>query len=144
MPVYSYVGPPHLRTATTPGERIVSSAHLQRVFAAQPEGLPYIVDLTGALRVAPRRSEHVSCAGGADVLAAGELHFPPLRVTNQSTGYCPGPESFEAVRAALSEAGVKPPARFDPEIIFRRCGRCGEMNLVKEAWFVCVFCDADL
>ncbi|MFP1626397.1 hypothetical protein ACLB9X_14755 [Streptomyces sp. 5K101] len=30
------------------------------------------------------------------------------------------------------------------EVVFRRCGTCGQLNVVREDDFVCVFCEADL
>jgi hypothetical protein len=30
------------------------------------------------------------------------------------------------------------------EIMFRRCEKCGERNVVKEGWFVCGVCRTDL
>ena len=60
------------------------------------EEVNFVIDLTGTLRLAPRRSEHVACAGGGPVLSAGEIVFRRERggwtvgeVSNQSTGYCP-------------------------------------------------------
>src|SRR5690349_2201558 len=51
----------------------------------------FTVSLDGDLVIAPRRSEHVACAGGQDVLAAGEIRFAGdgtvAEVTNNSTGY---------------------------------------------------------
>jgi hypothetical protein len=38
------------------------------------EPLTFVVTLDGYLRLAPRRSEHVDCAAGQDVLAAGGNH----------------------------------------------------------------------
>src|SRR5918911_838983 len=68
------------------------------------------------LRLAARRTEHVACAQGAPVLAAGEIRFTRadvlpqvLEITNQSTGYCPEPESWPAVAAALSAIGLAAP-----------------------------------
>jgi hypothetical protein len=29
-------------------------------------------------------------------------------------------------------------------VVFRRCPRCAELNVVKEEFFVCVFCESDL
>ncbi|NMO15217.1 hypothetical protein HPC49_01435 [Pyxidicoccus fallax] len=155
---YTYVGPEEIRRASashpagTPiASRQDAEAWLQAHPDARSEGATYVVDLQGRLRLAPRRSEHVACAGGEEVLAAGEIHFQGtgLRLTvaevsNQSTGYCPDTPCWDAVVLALQAAGLTPPPRFAPEIVFRRCTRCGEVNLVKEAWFVCVFCDADL
>src|SRR5258706_11327733 len=64
------------------------------------EPFTFVVALDGLLRLAPRRSEHVTLAGGRDVLAAGEITFVSAekgwRVaegTNQSTGYCPDPDN---------------------------------------------------
>ncbi|RKH95581.1 hypothetical protein D7Y15_41915 [Corallococcus sp. AB030] len=103
------------------------------------------------MRLAPRRSEHVACAGGEEVLAAGEIRFhrglagPSVTdVSNQSTGYCPDTTCWTAVEWAFAKAGLNPSAGFTHEAVFRRCTQCGEINLVKEAWCVCVFCEADL
>ncbi len=49
-----------------------------------------------------------------------------------------------AVAAALAGAGVAVPAGFNYSFVFRRCPRCGQTNLIKEAWFVCACCDAEL
>jgi hypothetical protein len=61
-------------------------------------------------RPAPRarRSEHVVCAGGGLVRAAGELRFElrhgsvvVAEASNQSTGYCPEPQSWTARAARI-------------------------------------------
>jgi hypothetical protein len=119
---------------------------------AETEGATFVVDPAGVLRIAPRRSEHVACAGGGAVLAAGEIRFARLaggrvevvEVSNQSTGYCPDPDCWPAVAAALAAAGIRAPTGFTSACVFRRCGACGQTNLVKEAWFVCATCDAEL
>jgi hypothetical protein len=155
---YTYVGPEEIRrsVASFPvGTAIASLRDLEAWLAANPdalgEGATYVVDLRALLRLAPRRSEHVACAGGEEVLAAGEIRFQRTgsqlavaEVSNQSTGYCPDTDCWAAVALALGRMGVTPPPGFTREVIFRRCTRCGERNLVKEGWFVCVFCDADL
>ncbi len=110
--------------------------------------LTFVIDEDGALRVAPRRSEHVACARGRPVLSAGELTIDrSLAVafaSNQSTGYCPEPDSWPAVARALDELGVKHPRGFSFEATFRRCERCGERNLVKDQVFECAICGAEL
>jgi hypothetical protein len=155
---YTYVGPEEIRRASAShpvGTPVTSPGDVDCWLNANPdavtEGATYVVDLQGRLRLAPRRSEHVACAGGEEVLAAGEVRFrgtgsrlTVATLSNQSTGYCPDTSCWDAVVFALRRAGLKPPRGFSPEIIFRRCPRCGERNLVKDAWFVCVFCDADL
>ena len=113
--------------------------------------MPFVVDLAGRLRLAPRRSEHVQCAGGAPVLAAGEVFFGPgpsgpviAAVTNQSTGYCPEPDSWSAVSAALAFLGAESPRGYTTVFTFRRCPRCDQVNLVKDDWFYCGVCEAPL
>ncbi|MDP1920732.1 MAG: hypothetical protein Q8L14_31105 [Myxococcales bacterium] len=44
------------------------------------EGATFVVSLSNVVLVAPRRSEHVACAGGLEVLAAGELFFATWEV----------------------------------------------------------------
>ncbi|PSM45330.1 hypothetical protein C6Y14_00035 [Streptomyces dioscori] len=46
-----------------------------RSAAELAEPFTFMVGVDGALRLAPRRSEHVACAGGAMVLSAGEISF---------------------------------------------------------------------
>jgi hypothetical protein len=60
-----------------------------------------------------------------------------VEASNQSTGYCPEPESWTAVAAALDRIGVPHPGGFTLEIMFRRCPKCGERNMVKDGWFAC-------
>jgi hypothetical protein len=115
------------------------------------EPFTFVIDLEGTLRLAPRRSEHVACAGGRPVLSAGEITFergaqgPEVTsASNQSTGYCPEPSSWPAVAAALDRIGVSHPGRFTDEFTFRRCPRCGERNLVRDDDFGCAICGADL
>jgi hypothetical protein len=64
------------------------------------ESFTFVIDLGGALRLAPRRGEHVACADGAPVLSAGEITFlrdqdrwTVSEVSNPSTGCCPDPAS---------------------------------------------------
>ncbi len=102
------------------------------------------------LRVAPQRSEHVACAGGGEVLAAGELvvrrgrAHEVVSVTNQSTGYCPEPDCWTSIHAAFTAAKIPAPEALSQAFVFRRCPKCGERNLVKESWFECACCGADL
>ncbi|MDT0484186.1 hypothetical protein [Streptomyces doebereineriae] len=157
--VYGYVGPPELRSTVRPdseGRIIRSAADLDawlsgRGPAETSEPFTFVVALDGLLRLAPRRSEHVACAGGADVTAAGEMGFARAagrwavhEVTNHSTGYCPDLDSWQAVGRAVDRAGVEHPGRFTHEVVFRRCEECGERSIVREADFVCVFCGGEL
>lgn len=112
------------------------------------EPFTFVVDQAGVLRLAPRRSEHVVCAGGGMVLSAGEISFREEsgrwavdEVTNQSTGYCPDVSSWPAVAEALDRAGIVRPSGFTHEVVFRRCPSCRQLNIVREEDFVCVFCD---
>ena len=162
MRLYSYVGPEAIRSrvASSPaGEPIRSVADLLSWFDSggqQPDaagliGVTFVIDPSGVLRVADRRSEHVACAGGGPVRSAGEMFFrwkgdvvEVVEVSNQSTGFCPEPESWPTVAAALDAAGIPHPGGFTQPIIFRRCPRCGQRNIVKDGWFVCSVCAAEL
>lgn len=111
----------------------------------------FIVDEAGYLRIADRHSEHVACAGGQPVQSAGEIAFIVNAdnvavdwVTNQSTGYCPEPDSWPAVEAALRRAGMDDPDGFRPTFVFRRCTECGSINVVKENDFTCGVCSKPL
>ncbi|KOG29047.1 hypothetical protein [Streptomyces resistomycificus] len=156
---YPYVGPPELRAAAGPhtAARVLrDTADLDvwlsgRGAAESGEPFTFVVAPDGLLRLAPRRSEHVACAGGGEVLAAGEMGFDRAfgrwtvrEVTNQSTGYCPDLGSWHAVARALDGLGVEHPGGFTHEVVFRRCERCHECSVVREGDFVCVFCGSDL
>jgi hypothetical protein len=150
---YRYVGPPDLldqvRTDRA-GRPIRAKADLLTWLDEQSAAEPftYVVDMAGVLRLAPRRSEHVVCAAGGQVLAAGEITFDRsgdvTEISNQSTGYCPDLTSWQAVADALGQAGLRHPGGFTHEVVFRRCPECGEVNIVREGDYVCVFCEADL
>lgn len=159
--VYPYIGPADIKAmaAGSPaGTALTDLRTLATWHAAQPaderdEPFTYVVGVDGILRVAPRRSEHVACAGGAAVLAAGEIAFghdagagrwSVTSASNQSTGYCPDVTCWPAVASALDRLGVEHPAGFTTEIPFRRCTACAEITIVRDGDFVCVFCDAEL
>ena len=156
---YQYVGPNEIADAAKSqpsGTRIASVDQLAHWFATSPtERTPhqcwiatFTVSTDGGLYVAPRRSEHVACAAGGPVLSAGEItiddEMTVLEITNQSTGYCPEPESWPAVANSLDSAGIEHPDGFTTEVIFRRCTKCGERNIVKDSWYYCGICDAKL
>lgn len=156
---YRYVGPAGVRASVADapeGSPIRSPADLDAYLAAadsrdRDEPFTYVVDTAGTLRLAPRRSEHVACAGGGEVLGAGEIAFAAERagwvvteVSNQSTGYCPDPGSWPAVAGALDRAGIGRPAGFTEAVVFRRCLDCGERNLVRDDDYVCALCGAEL
>ncbi|MEU3300504.1 hypothetical protein ABZ729_11865 [Streptomyces sp. NPDC006678] len=156
---YEYVGDPAICKAVRPGSegRLIGSGGDFGDWAREQspgelaEPFTYVVDEGGSLRLAPRRSEHVACAGRGRVLGAGEIAFvhrgggwAVATVSNQSTGYCPAPESWAAVADALDRAGLTRPEGFTHEVAFRRCTGCEQVNVVRDEHFVCVFCDADL
>lgn len=111
----------------------------------------FIVDLDGDLWINDRRSEHVLCAKGDPVLSAGEIGFSiendslaVVEITNQSTGYCPEPESWDVVHNALKRANISHPDDFTNRIIFRLCKACNTKNIIKDDWYVCAVCDEPL
>ncbi len=156
--IYPYVGPAEvLRNShgSPAGQAITDGIELRRWLSSHPgafsEGATFVVGVDHVLRLADRRSEHVACAGEPRVLAAGEMGFAlgtnrieVVEVSNQSAGFCPAVDCWVDVERSLDMEGVVLPRGFTRSIEFRRCPRCAEINLVKEAWFVCVFCDHDL
>ncbi|WP_019068254.1 hypothetical protein [Streptomyces hokutonensis] len=156
---YRYVGPAELKAAVRPGgggRRIGSASDfagwiVEQSVAELTEPFTFVVGMDGALRLAPRRSEHVACAGGDMVLGAGEISFlceagrwTVSEVSNQSTGYCPDVNSWAEVARSLDAAELRRPSGFTYEVVFRRCPDCREHNIVREDDFVCVFCGSDL
>ncbi|NED34377.1 hypothetical protein [Streptomyces sp. SID8499] len=156
---YRYVGPVELKTAVRPGDggRRIGSATdfggwiVEQSAAELAEPFTFVVGMDGVLRLAPRRSEHVACAGGDMVLSAGEISFTReagrwtvREVSNQSTGYCPDGTSWAEVARALDAVELQRPSGFTHEVVFRRCPDCHEHNIVREDDFVCVFCGGDL
>ena len=156
---YQYVGPANIRDsalASSPAGtpiRCVDDLLAWIAFRssdAEPDGsliATFTVDVAGVLLLAPRRSEHVACAGGGPVLSAGEITFSDgdvSEITNQSTGFCPEPESWPTVATALDAIPVDRPDDFTMRVMFRLCRACNQRNIVKDGWFVCDLCGADL
>ncbi len=159
---YRYVGPNEIADAVkdvAPGTLLRSKSDVLawvRQFRADFDRLgcliqTFVVTEDGSLCVADRHSEHVACAGGAPVLAAGEITFhlsgasvEVEAVTNQSTGYCPEPESWHAIANALAQAAIAEPGGYTTTFVFRRCEHCGQINLIKDEIFQCAVCDHGL
>ena len=157
---YKYVGPDEIRKSLrSASQPIRSKENLIEIletldFSKSETGestVTFVIDGEGFLRLAHRHSEHVVCAGGEEVLSAGEITFGwnskklgVESVSNQSTGYCPEPESWAAVQLALERLGIDSPRGFSPEFIFRRCPQCDQTNLVKDSHFYCGVCEAEL
>ncbi len=152
---YLYVGPPEIAAAADRNSaRVkVTSAGDLRYLSDDPTNMvtvTFVVDTDGDLWIADRRSEHGACARGGPVLSAGEMTFQidsddvdAAHVTNQSTGYCPEPESWAAVATALEDAGISHGNDFDMRCEFRRCV-CGQINIVKNGVYECGVCEAEL
>jgi len=159
--LYRYVGPKHLvALADAPVNRVLVRCpqDIRRWIEQTGQELDpagcvfatYIVDTEGHLWIADRRIEHIACGRGQPVQSAGEIVFCVKEevdveyVTNQSTGYCPEPESWPAVAGALTSIGIEHPDSFSQEFLFRRCGHCGCINLIKNAAFECAVCGSEL
>jgi hypothetical protein len=158
--LYHYVGPEgiRLRAAAAPRGRPIGSVEdLSRWLADNRGSLTpagqvvatFVIGFDGGLYLADRHSEHIACSGGRPVRSAGEIFFAGdgskvEEVSNQSTGFCPEPESWGAVAEALDRIGIPHPGRFTTELTFRRCPACGERNLVKEGAFECQVCGGEL
>jgi len=159
---YPYIGPVEIRMRVTREEHCMKIGDRDALILwleqstshgkGRCESIPatYIIDTSGHLWLADRRSEHVACSDGQDVLAAGEIFFENGKhpfvgeVTNLSTGYCPEPACWDAVRSALDELGIEHPSGFTPAFEFRRCEDCGTANVIKDDYFHCAVCDSPL
>jgi hypothetical protein len=156
---YRYIGPADLAERARPGPDVItvtSAQALTRWLASRPADEPgepftFVVGLDSQLRLAPRRSEHVDCAAGQPVLAASEVLFTRegarwlvSEISNQSTGYCPDPDSWPAVASALDQIGLAHPSGFTHKFVFRRCPACGQLNIVRDGSFACAVCDSAL
>ena len=156
---YPYVGPREIRevASTQPSGTAINTADdLTRWLQARPTELTvdgnwiatFTINTDEAFYLAPRRSEHVACAAGGPVLSAGEITIHNdlivTEISNQSTGFCPEPDSWPAVENALNRIGLKHPGRFTTVVVFRLCPQCNQRNIVKDSWYYCQMCDAEL
>lgn len=156
---YQYVGPDDIRDIAktqSPGATIQSLDDLTAWLASSPtertaDGnwiATFTVCENKHLRLAPRRSEHVACASGGPVLSAGEItidvEFAIAEISNQSTGFCPEPESWPIVESVLDRIGLNHPGHFTNAVVFRLCPKCNQRNIVKDSWYYCQLCDAKL
>lgn len=148
---FRYVGPRNLlqlaqsdvaRCEPKDAPELSSWIRAQRL--SSPVTLTFVVTSQGRLRVSPRHAEHVACARGEPVRAAGEIEIhllssgiEVLSVTNQSTGYCPEASCFSEVAAALLQVGLTTPTAFAFEFVFRRCPTCQGINIVKDNELEC-------
>lgn len=153
--LYDYVGIALLDVGDTPAGAIMRvRADLESFLGLHLDDVeePFtFVVVDSLLRLAPRRSEHLACAGRGPVEAAGEIRFEltaegPVvpEMSNQSTGYCPESSSLTIVAEALDRLDVEHSSVVTHSIEFRLCESCGERNLVKDDYFVCGMCGADL
>jgi hypothetical protein len=157
---YRYVGPPEIAKRAC-AEAIgfpISSPDDVRIWLEQTGQrrigdvliATFVVDTNGVLRIADRRSEHIACAGGKPVLSAGEITFSVgkevevVEVSNQSTGYCPEPESWPSVATALARSGLNCLQNSSNACLFRRGDGCHSITLVKDSLFKCGMCGATL
>ncbi len=156
--LYEYVGPDSIAARVpsspkgNPIESLKDALQWVRSHTVDKQAIAtYVIDEAGTLLLADRSSEHAFCAGGRCVQAAGEMIFAPegdilivVSVTNQSTGYCPEPDSWFAVQSALERIGIPGPQGFEEAYVFRRCESCGSTNIVKNEIFRCSVCDGEL
>jgi hypothetical protein len=155
MRLYSYVGSRSIaeRVASQPSGTIVRSPDDVRTWMANQLTViaTFVIDEAGQLLIADRHSEHVACAGGKPVRCAGEMTFRVTKnsvdveaVSNQSTGYCPEPEVWPELAEIFARIGLSCPAGFTLACVFRRCEKCGMLNIVKDGNFECGVCAAEL
>jgi hypothetical protein len=162
---YRYVGSGEIKanSANIPADAIVKVSS-EEVLTDWLETQSQNIDIDGLIRatfvistdseliIAERNYEHVACAGGKEVLSAGEIAFDPddhtiVAISNQSTGYCPEPESWIAVEKALDKAGLGHPEDFTDKFEFRKCPNkeCGQKkNINVDGLYQCLMCGTAL
>ena len=125
----------------SPTSRLVGGPHNLALWGQQTgqtleAAATFLVNSKGELWIADRRSEHVACARGGPVRAAGEVTFAidgdeaeVVAATNQFMGFCPRPNCWEAVASVLDEIGLRRPAKFATEFEFRRCQSFGSAKV---------------
>lgn len=160
FPSYFYVGPEHLKRLRRSDDCICVTSGLDlrawgdRRINGLREGLlavTFIIDVNMRLWIDDRRSEHVACADGGPVLAAGEMIFSRTEagvdveeVTNQSTGFCPEPECWQVIAQVLDQLHIPRPSELTHAFVFRRCESCLAINLIKDEVFECDVCGRNL
>jgi hypothetical protein len=158
---YSYVGPQEIidELDLALGGYLISTAQdVQKWIKETSQEIvndqvtaTFIIKMEEQLMINDRRSEHVICAGGKEVLSAGEITFAMdgkeiyvSDISNQSTGYCPNPESWKSVKKALEHIGIEHPDYFTGVFEFRYCVNCKNLNLIKDQVFECAICGHEL
>ena len=91
------------------------------------------------------------CAGGKKVLSAGEITFnfekaivSVIEISNESTGYCPKPDSWEVIELVFNRLKIAHPKYFTSAFEFRLCEYCLTKNLIKEEVYECAVCGTNL
>ena len=152
--IYRYVGAEELRGFLSERQNVRQPQDVRDWIRRTGQSLErgnvtvtFIVDTLGSLWIADRHSEHIACAAGQSVFSAGEMTFGVTgdeiyitAVSNQSLGYCPEPESWPAVAAALESAGISAPPYFTDAFLIRVCENCGMKNIVKDGVYECGVC----
>ncbi|AZZ91839.1 hypothetical protein EUZ85_14310 [Hahella sp. KA22] len=162
MPLYSYVGPKDLLLLVDNDvERFAIYSHLdvldwkskteQTLQKDKTITATYIIDTNDTLYIGDRHMEHVSCAIGDHIKAAGEITFEItthqvsiIGATNQSTGYCPEKSCWNELRKALEKTSMRTVNGFTESFEFRICTHCKTINIIKESVFYCAVCDSKL
>ena len=158
---YFYVGPKEIEARVDKkyeGSKINQIADIQKWMEESNQTITneiviatFIVNEQEELVVSDRHLEHLVCAGGRNVLSAGEITFSfdqkevyVSEISNQSTGYCPKPISWEIVEIVLNNIKIDHPKYFTRAYEFRYCENCQTKNLIKEKIYECAVCSFDL
>ena len=157
MDIYSYVGPKHIINSVSYNIqkfRVTNSENVKQWIQKTSQVMErdysiiatYIIDEQQQLWITDRRYEHVACAEGKRVLAAGEMTFlvennvSISEISNQSTGYCPKKSCWQVVETVMRRTGMNFPNYWTLAVTFRMCKNCHQRNIVKDAFFICDVC----
>lgn len=159
--LYAYVGPTEIKSRVKPefeGRAILQIDDIALWIKETQQELihdsiicTFIIDENRILKINDRHSEHVACSGGKAVLSAGEITFAKEKggfcvseISNQSTGFCPEPDSWCNIMDALDKIGILYPEYFTTAFDFRYCYNCNSINLIKNEVYECAICDNSL
>lgn len=128
---YCYIGPAELNVELEIPRRHVTYRNQIEEWLNRREvdqcSVTYIVNQAEELWISDRQTEHVVCAQGKPVLAAGEIGFLLNQtieieyVSNQSLGYCLPQNTWSVTQRVLDRLEIPHPGEFTLRCEFRRC-----------------------
>ncbi len=119
-----------------------NNGNLELTFVVDPRGQLWLSIDTASM--SPARADSPYSLLASCVPRVTPQQVAVVSVSNQSTGYCPEPDCWPAVRDALRNAGLESPNEFTHAFDFRRCVSCSGINILKDGMPDCPSCGTEL